>query len=48
MHENRAKEGKSYGRFRETGSKEKPGVNYVEGDSASDDDDAGVCVVEMG
>jgi hypothetical protein len=46
MHENRAKEGKSYGQFRETSSKEKPGVSYMEEDSVSDDDGAGVCVAE--
>jgi hypothetical protein len=46
MHENRAKESKPYGRFRETGSKEKPGINYVEESSGSDDDDAGVCLAE--
>jgi hypothetical protein len=46
MHENQAKESKSYGRFRETGSKEKPSMNYVEENSDSDDEDADVCVAE--
>jgi hypothetical protein len=46
MHENHAKEGKSYGRFKETSSKEKPDVNYVVEDFVSDDDNTGVCVAE--
>jgi hypothetical protein len=46
MHENQGKESKSHGRFRETTSKEKPSVNYVEEDSTSDDDDSRVCVAE--
>jgi hypothetical protein len=46
MHENHAKEGKSYGRFKETSSKEKPDVNFVEEDFVSDDDNASVCVAE--
>jgi hypothetical protein len=46
MHENRSKEGKHHDRFRETASKEKPSMNYVEEDSTSDDDDSGVCVAE--
>jgi hypothetical protein len=45
-HENRARVGKPYGWFKETASKKKPGVNYVEEDSASDNDDAGVCVAK--
>jgi hypothetical protein len=46
MHENRAKEGKHHGRFRETSSKEKPSVNYVEEDSSHDDEDSEVCMAE--
>jgi hypothetical protein len=42
MHENWAKEGKHHGRFRETASKEKPSVNYIEEDSTSDDEDSKV------
>jgi hypothetical protein len=43
---NRAKEHKACGQFNESSSKEKPGVNYMEEDSVSDDDNAGVCVAE--
>jgi hypothetical protein len=45
--ENRAKDGKSYGRFRDNGTreKEKHGVNFVDEDSASDSD-AEVCAAE--
>jgi hypothetical protein len=46
MHENQAKEGKHHGRFRETASKEKPSMNYVEEDSTSDDVDSGVCMAK--
>jgi hypothetical protein len=44
-HENRVKEVKTYGRFKETSSKNKPPVNYIRDESVSDDED-GVCVVE--
>jgi hypothetical protein len=46
MHENRAKEGKHHGRFREIASKEKPSMNYIEEDSTSNDEDSEVCVAE--
>jgi hypothetical protein len=41
--ENRARDQKSFGWFRELGSKEKLGVNCVE-DEAVSDEDARVCV----
>jgi hypothetical protein len=46
MHESRAEEAKNHGRFRETASKEKPSINYMEEDSTNGDDDSGVCVAE--
>jgi hypothetical protein len=45
MHENRAKEGKSHGRFKEATRKGKPRINYMDEESASDED-IGVCVAE--
>jgi hypothetical protein len=47
IHENRARDHRSYSRFRDSGSKEreKSHVNCVEEESASDDD-AEVCVTE--
>jgi hypothetical protein len=47
VHENCAKDNKSYGRFRDSGSKEKEksNVNCVDGELA-DKDDAEVCVAE--
>jgi uncharacterized protein YlbG (UPF0298 family) len=44
-HKNHAKEVRTYGRFKETSSKDKLPVNYVRDESVSDDED-GVCVVE--
>jgi hypothetical protein len=41
--ENRARDQKSFGWFREPGSKENLGVNCVE-DEAASDEDARVCV----
>jgi hypothetical protein len=46
VQENRVKDGKSHGRFRDSGTRdEKHGVNFVDEDSASDSD-AEVCVAE--
>jgi hypothetical protein len=44
-HENRAKEAKTYGRFKETSTKDKPAVNCV-GDELVSYDEDGVCVAE--
>jgi hypothetical protein len=44
-HDNQAKEQRSYGRFKESDSKEKTAVNCVKDDALSDED-AGVCVVK--
>jgi phosphatidate phosphatase PAH1 len=44
-YESQAKEHKTFGRFKEVTSKENPGVNLVEEDSASDED-AEVCIAE--
>jgi hypothetical protein len=38
-HENRAKEAKTYGWFKETSSKDKPAVNCIGDESVSDDED---------
>jgi hypothetical protein len=47
VHENRAKEHKSYSQFKDVGprEKERSHVCYVEGDSTSDDDTE-ICVAE--
>jgi hypothetical protein len=47
VHENRARDLRSYNRFRDSGSKEreKSHANFVEEESASDDE-AEVCVTE--
>jgi hypothetical protein len=45
VQENRAKEHKSYSRFKETSTKDKPGVNYVDEGSTSDEETE-VCITE--
>jgi hypothetical protein len=45
VHENRAKEHKSYGRFKETRAKEKLSVNYVD-ESGGNKEETEVCVAK--
>jgi hypothetical protein len=45
VYENRAREGKTYSRFKEVSTKEKPGVNYVD-EASSGEEESMVCVAE--